>query len=78
MKSNSDIYKVPPTPENMGGTFTILSETEISYVQMEVDMDDELKTKLISYAKRELFDDEDSLVGWAVADILKKEANKEL
>lgn len=54
------------------GTFAITAERPVKYVELDVDMDNFLRDKLLKYAKENILKDEEELINWAVVDILKK------
>jgi len=49
----------------------ILKETNVPYVNLELDMDDKTRELLIQYAKNNILKDEDALLNWAFTDALK-------
>lgn len=54
----------------------ILKETPIKYVDMEVEMGDDAKKLLLEYALENIKNDENALISWAAADILKKQIER--
>ena len=54
----------------------ILKETPIKYVDMEVEMGDNAKKLLLEYALENIKNDENALISWAAADILKKQTER--
>ena len=54
--------------------FKILKETPVSYVKLDISMDDELKQLLCDYADINISDEkrENLLVEWAIIDIIEK------
>ena len=53
----------------------ILSEKKVEYVEMQVDFSDKERSDLVEYARKHI--DDDSLINWAVGDILKKKLKAE-
>lgn len=52
--------------------FEIKSEKRVNYVSMDVEMNDATEDLLLQYAKKNIMQDKDALLNWAVTDLLRK------
>lgn len=59
-------------PKSNFGSLKIVSEKEVSYVDMIVDMDETAHQMLVKYAIDHIMDDKDALVNWAVNKLLRE------
>ena len=60
------------------GTIKILSEKEEMFINLEVEMSDEVREALLEYADQYMTtkEDQDIRVNWAFVDIIKRHINK--
>jgi hypothetical protein len=69
---------VKPVKTEDIGTIKILSEKEEKFINLEVDMSDEVREALLEYADQYMTtkEDQDIRVNWAFVDIIKRHINK--
>jgi hypothetical protein len=71
-KTNTKPKTKPKTKVKDPYSLTIIGEKEVPYVQLEIDMTEQMEQFLVDHAYKNIFNDREALINWAFIDALTK------